>query len=188
VRTQQTKGGESEISLMTENERQEILASLETGSAKLVEVLRGVTEALAVRAPAPERWSILQCVEHVTLAEEYLFSLIETSKFAEEPLNDEQREMRIATLGADRSIKRECPSYALPKGRYSSLHEALNGFLASRDRTIQFIAANQEDLRRRIAVHPILGTVNCHEILLLMAVHPLRHAKQIEENKEALAS
>ena len=68
------------------------------------------------------------------------------------------------------------------------MHEALQIFLVNRERTIQFVNAIKDDLRSRIAVHPILGSVNCHELLLLMAVHPARHSKQIEENKAVLAS
>ena len=173
---------------MIENERQQILASLDDGSEALLEALRGVSEVQAVRVPALDRWSILQCVEHVTLAERYLFSLIEESSFAEKPLNDEQREIRIARYGADRSNKRESPAYAVPKGSYSTLHEALQGFLAGRERTIRFVNTNKDDLRSRIAVHPILGTTNCFELFLLMAVHPARHAKQVEEIKAAITS
>jgi hypothetical protein len=154
----------------------------------LLDALSGVTESLAVLHPASERWSILQCVEHVNLAERYLFSLIETSTITDTPLNDEQREMRIATRGADRSIRRESPAYALPRGSFSTLQEALQGFLASRERTIRFVNTNEENLRSKIAVHPIIGTVNCYEVLLLMAVHPARHAKQIDEIKAATAN
>jgi hypothetical protein len=46
---------------------------------------------------------------------------------------------------------------------------------------------NKDDLRRRIATHPIMGTVNCHEMLLSIAVHTLRHVQQIEEIKASLA-
>jgi hypothetical protein len=173
---------------MTENERYEILTSLETGSTALLDALSGVTEIQAVCVPAPERWSILQCVEHVTLAEQYLFSLIETSTFIDTPLNDEQREIRIATRGADRSVKRESPAYALPRGSFSTLHEAIQGFLASRERTIGFVNTNEDNLHARIAMHPIIGTMNCKEILLLMAVHPARHAQQIDEIKAATAN
>ena len=60
-------------------------------------------------------------------------------------------------------------------------------FLALRERTIQFVRDNKDDLRRRIATHPIMGTVNCHEMLLSIAVHTLRHVQQIEEIKASLA-
>jgi uncharacterized damage-inducible protein DinB len=172
---------------MTDNERQEILASLENGSAVLLETLHGVTDELAVRVPAPGKWSILQCVEHVAVVEDYLFGLILASKQAETPVINAQRELLIASRGADRTNRRESPEGALPTGRFSTLSEAVQHLLASRARTIQFVQTNNEDLRARIATHPLMGPVNCQELLLLMAVHPVRHAKQIDEIKAAAA-
>jgi hypothetical protein len=43
------------------------------------------------------------------------------------------------------------------------------------------------DLRAKLTMHPIAGIVNCYERLLIMAVHPRRHALQIEETKATLA-
>jgi hypothetical protein len=173
---------------MREEERQAILTSLEQGSEALRDALHGVTEELAVRVPAPGRWTILQCAEHVAVAEDHLFSLITASKQTETPLINKRREALILTFGADRSTRRESPEAAKPTGRFSSLSEAIQHFRAGRERTIQFVNANKEDLRSRITLHPLMGTVNCHEILLLMAVHPARHAKQIEEIKASGAS
>lgn len=173
---------------MTENERQEILASLKKGSTALLNALNGVTDEQAVHVPGPGRWSILQCAEHVAVAEDHLFSLITASKRSETPLINEQREVLIATHGPDRTTRRESPKDAKPTGRFSTLSEAVQHFLAGRERTIQFVNENKEDLRSRITTHPLMGTVNCHEVLLLMAVHPARHAKQIEEVKAATAS
>jgi len=62
----------------------------------------------------------------------------------------------------------------------------LQGFLAARERTIRFVENCNEDLRAQSTTHPILGTVNCYEVLLMIAVHPHRHAKQIAEIKAAL--
>jgi hypothetical protein len=173
---------------MTEHERQTILASLEQGSAALRDALHGETEELAVRIPAPGRWTILQCAEHVAMAEDHLFSMIAASKQTETPLINEKREALILTFGADRSARRESPDAAKPLGRFPTLSEAVQHFLSNRERTIQFVQTNNEDLRARITSHPLMGTVNCHEILLLMAVHPARHAKQIEEIRAAIES
>jgi uncharacterized damage-inducible protein DinB len=170
---------------MTDDERQEILASLENGSAVLLDTLHGVTDELAVRLPGSGKWSILQCVEHIAVVEDYLFLQILASKQAEIPLINAQREAMILTRGTDRTIRRESPDGAQPAGRFSTLSEAVQHFLASRERTIQFVNSNQEDLRSRIATHPLMGPVNCQELLLLMVVHPVRHAKQIDEIKEA---
>ena len=61
-------------------------------------------------------------------------------------------------------------------------------FLASRHRTMRFVEDCGEDLRCRLTSHPLAETVNCYEMLLIMAAHAHRHSKQIEEIKAALAS
>jgi len=172
---------------MREEERQALLASLDQGSAALLDALHGVTEELSARVPSAGMWSILQCAEHVAVAEEHLFSLITASKQIETPFINERREALILTFGADRSARRESPEAAKPVGRFPTLSEAVQHFLSNRERTIQFVNTNEEDLRSRIISHSLMGTVNCHEILLLMAVHPARHAKQIEEIKAVTA-
>jgi hypothetical protein len=171
---------------MTEQERQQILASLEQGRAALLKATQDVSEEMAARVPAPGRWSILGCVEHLVISEEYLFQQIITAERSASPLINEKREAVMPIRGLDRSWQMESPPEGCPSGRYPSLHEALQQFLIYRERTIQFVRENQEDLRTRITMHPIMGTVNCHEMLLSIAVHCLRHIKQIEEVKAEL--
>ncbi|MGA9069305.1 MAG: DinB family protein [Terracidiphilus sp.] len=173
---------------MTEQDKQVILTSLEKGSAELYAALEGVTEKQAARIPSTGGWSILQCVEHVATVEAVLFSLIQGAQRTDEPTVSAQREAMILARGADRTNKRESPEAVLPQGRFATLQEALKSFQASRARTVEFIRANEEDLRARVAVHPLMGPLNCHEFLLLMAVHPARHARQIEEIMASLDS
>jgi hypothetical protein len=52
----------------------EILQLLQIGREALQAALDGVDEQLAVCSPGPGRWSILECVEHLAVAEEFLFS------------------------------------------------------------------------------------------------------------------
>ncbi len=172
---------------MNEQERQEILSSLEQGKAALRKALQDVTEEMAARSPTPESWSILGCVEHLVISEEYLFRQIVESERAGAPLTNERREAAIPVRGLDRSRRMESPLEGAPSGQFSTLSEAVERFLANRERTMQFVRENTEDLRFRITSHPIMGTVNCHEMLLSIAVHCLRHVKQIEEVKAALA-
>jgi hypothetical protein len=79
------------------------------------------------------------------------------------------------------------PEVGKPQGRFSALADAVQHFLTIRERTIRFVEDCNEDLRCKITSHPIIGTVNCFETLLMIAAHPLRHAKQIEETRAALA-
>jgi hypothetical protein len=172
---------------MNEQERQRILSSLEQGQAALLKALQGVTEEMAARAPAPGSWSILGCVEHLVLSEDYLFQQTVRAERSLSPLVNERREALMPVRGLDRSWKMESPPEGCPNGRFATLSEATRQFLAYRERTIQFVRDNQEDLRTWITLHPIMGTVNGHEMLLSIAVHCLRHVKQIEEATAALA-
>ncbi len=171
---------------MTTDEKQEMLASLEQGRAALLIALEGVSSEMSVQLPGPGKWSILQCVEHLALAEDYLFGQISDAVPSETPLFYPQREAAIRLRGPDRSTRIESPEQAIPCGRFTRLPDALQHFLASRERSIYFVANCLDDLRSRLTSHPLLGKVNCYETLLLIAAHPLRHIQQIQEIKAGL--
>jgi len=103
---------------MTEQERQEILSSLESGKAALRNALQGVTEEMAARAPAPGSWSILGSVEHLVISEDYLFRQIIESAHADAPLINERREAAIPVRGLDRSRRMESPPQGSPSGLF----------------------------------------------------------------------
>jgi hypothetical protein len=171
---------------MTEQEELGVIDSLEKGPVALLQALSGVTEDLSQRAPGPEKWSILECVEHVALSEDYLFSRILAADRADSPLLDEAREARIVARGVDRSRPAKAPEVACPRGTFATLQDAIEHFLAIRVRTLQFARDHaRDDLRCRITSAPPFGAVNSYEVLLLMAAHLFRHAKQIEEIKAA---
>ena len=172
---------------MEPDDKRAILAELDNGKDALLGALVGVTEDMAPRVPAPGRWSVLECVEHVAVAEDCLFSSIVASCPAASPMVNSSREAAILLRAVDCANKRESPDVARPKGRYGSLGAAVEAFLAGRMRTTQFVLDSSDDLRSMQTTHPIMGDVNCYEVLLLMAVHPRRHAAQIDEIKAALA-
>jgi hypothetical protein len=171
---------------MEPNERHEILALLEQSRAALLAAVDGVTNERARRIPAPGRWSILGCVEHVAISEDYLFSQIGEATLSQTAATNPVREAKMLAFGADRSRRIESPPEGHPTGAFPTLAAAVSHFLASRKRTIAFVRANRGDLRARMTWHPILKEANCHEMLLSMCVHVLRHLKQIEEIKAEL--
>lgn len=169
---------------MEPHEKQEMVAALAAGRQALVDALDGVTEEAAARSPGPDRWSIRQCVEHVAIAESYLFDQIETATAAEAPMANPRREALIRERGADRNRRLPAPAAGVPTGRFAGVADALRAFLDCRSRTISFVENCAADLRARITTHPIIGTVNCQEMLLMMAAHPERHARQIAEIRQ----
>lgn len=174
---------------MAEPEKQAILQELVTGRVALHDSLKGVDEALAVRKPSSGRWSILECVEHLVAAEQYLLSRVTKASRSDSSTENRVREARILARGTDRARRVEAPEMARPSGRFQSLNEALSSFDAARDETIRFVQGFNDDFRFWLTDHPIIpGPVNCYEMLLMMSIHPLRHAKQIAEIRSALAS
>lgn len=158
-----------------------MLASLETGQQAVIGVLSGVTEDVARRSPGPGRWSVLECMEHLAVAEAYLLAQVEGAARSETPVVNLAREKAIVERGRDRTKRIEAPDAAKPTGRFATLKEAADHFGASRARTLKFVESCEGDLRARLAHHPLIGTVNCYENLLIMAAHPLRHTQQIRE-------
>jgi hypothetical protein len=167
-------------------EKQEILDALEKGSRELTEAVEGLSDEQAARSPGPDRWSVLQCVEHLAIAEDYLFGQIGIATRQEAPVVNLKREDAIRERGADRARRVSSPAQGVPTGRFATLSEALRHFLDSRARTIRFVRDCDADLRAQLTSHPIIPTVNCHEMLLMIAAHPRRHADQIREVRRAL--
>jgi hypothetical protein len=95
------------------------------------------------------------------------------------------REARIVAIGIDRSRRIPAPDSSRPTGRWLSITEAMNALLAPRAHTLAFVERFDGDLRGW-RLYPIAGVVNGYEMLLMIAVHPLRHAPQIDEIRARL--
>ena len=165
---------------MNADEKNRMVADLQASHNALLQSLQDASEQDAQRHPVPGRWSALDCVEHLVVAEQYLFAQIQGAPQGE-PAPDSKREERIRKYGADRSRPLLSPEGVAPAGRYPSLAAALHDFQAARSVTIQFVESCEEDLRARSVSHPVLGTLNAWEMLLTITAHPHRHAGQIRE-------
>jgi hypothetical protein len=172
---------------MESSEREQILALLEESRTAVTAAVAGVTDEAARRVPAEGRWSILGCAEHIAISEDYMFAQIGKASTPETPLINREREAKMLARGADRSRRIESPPEGHPTGAFPTLAAAFGHFLTSRERTMAFVRDCQEDLRAKTTWHPVLKEANCHEMLLSIGLHALRHAKQIEEIKAELA-
>lgn len=172
---------------MQENEKQEILRLLAEGSDALQAALSGVDEELARRKPAPENWSIGECMEHLALAEAGLLARLREAKACNESHEDRARETKFEGLALNRARRIEAPETVLPARDAATLAQAVDHFQAVRTETVRFVEEFSGALRWSLTTHPLITkAVNCYEMLLLMALHPKRHALQIQETREAL--
>jgi hypothetical protein len=171
---------------MQASEKQELLTLLMDGRQALLDALDGISDEQSRRAPAPGRWSVLECVEHVALVEDYLYARLREGRTVEDTGIDPAREGLIAQRAAVRSRSVPAPNAVRPDGKYSTVADALHAFLECRERTLAYLEQCEEDLRAKLTTHPLLGAANCQETMLMIALHPKRHAGQIREIRAGL--
>lgn len=167
---------------MDEAEKSRVLAQLRAGQEALRAAIAGVDDELARRKPLPEAWSILGCVEHVVETERYLLSRLRTARLVDQPFEKSRREAKIAARAADRTLHIEAPHQVHPAERYKTLAEAMAAFDETRVEVERWVQNCEGDTRRMLTDHVLIaGPVTCAETLVMLAAHPARHAKQIEE-------
>jgi hypothetical protein len=173
---------------MDETDRRLLLEALGESRETFLRALGGVTEAEAAWKPAPDRWSIFECAEHVAVGESGMFRGIRQGTPVTAPgIADADREKRLRAA-ADRSRKWVAPEPVRPIGRFASLAEAVEQFVERRERTIGWVESCPHDLRTLSMVHPAAGHITCYECLWVLIAHPVRHAEQIREIREAWRS
>jgi uncharacterized damage-inducible protein DinB len=167
-------------------ERERVIGELKAGRDALGDAIAGVDDELARRKPSGKAWSILGCVEHVVETERYLLSRLETAVLADQPFEKWRREVKIAARARDRSLRIEAPEQAHPHGRFRTVEEAMAAFDETRARVVRWVECSS-DPRRLMTDHLLIeGPVTCAETLVMIAAHPARHAKQVEEIKQQL--
>ena len=170
---------------MNPADRKQILRLIAESDAALVGAVAGVSDGDARRRPEPERWSVLECVEHVVLGDDAMFARVSAHSTPGAPPGERREELILRGM-TNRERKFAAPEIARPTGRFSSLPEAIEGFCQRRRRSVAYVEQYQEDPRNRTTVHRGLGPISCHEMLLALALHPARHALQIREVRKIL--
>ncbi len=162
----------------------ELLTRLEESRAIWLESVAEVGEEESRWRSAADRWSVLDCAEHVANVEHRILRTLENAPSIPAAV-DTLRENRIWEGVRSRASRVPAPEFVRPAGRYHTLAEAVGAFVEKRNRAIEFLAAYKEDLRAIGATHPLLGPCNGYEYALIMAAHSIRHAGQVREIREA---
>lgn len=174
---------------ITEAERQYAVTLLQQTKADLLATVAGLSPAQLAYKSDSTRWSISQCVEHITLAEIGIFQLqqgamkapADPAKRAEITVTDQQ----VVQILTNRRGKAQAPDIIRPTGRFPTLDAALQTYSQQRDKAITYLKTTTDDLRTHYWNHPATGTIDAYQTLLLMAAHNERHRLQIQEVKDA---
>ena len=162
-----------------DRDRQDLVSRLKESREAYLRVVGSVDPRASAFRPAEGCWSILECAEHVAVAERQMLTM--WVKLAAPGQTDRGVDHRIASGIADRRRKDVAPERSRPTGRYTTLAEAIRDFASNRDNTIAYLESYTEDLRSMTVAHPLVGTIDGYQLFLLMAGHAERHAAQIEE-------
>ncbi len=172
---------------MNDSERQLAADHLTASRERLLGLVSDLTPEQWTFHPGEDRWSIGDCLEHITRVETRMLGVIE-KKIEEPPLAAAAEAIRekdklLLQAVADRSTRRQAPEAVRPTGQWPDAGALMAEFEKTRARTRQLVAETPADLRAYTHPHGGFGDLDCYQWVLLLGLHAERHARQIEEIK-----
>jgi uncharacterized damage-inducible protein DinB len=173
---------------LTPAEREAALKSLQATHDQFLRSIAGLTDKQWTFKPAPDRWSVAEVAEHITISESTILGLIQ-QRLMTSPATPEKREQvkgkdeMILQKMPDRSHKAQAPEILRPTGRWATEADLTKAFEESRKATMDYVRTTNDDLRDHFFDHPAFGTLDGYQWLLVLSSHSQRHTAQIEEVK-----
>jgi hypothetical protein len=171
-------------------ERDNMKDILNASLAKFNNSVEHLTDAQLNFRPSKDKWSIAECIEHITLAEMEFPKILEKEK--QKPSNPERRskikikDEDIRPKMTSKTWKAKSPEIFKPSNTFANVKEAITVFQNQRNQTIHYVLSTKDDLRNRYWKHPLTGHIDLYQTLLLMSAHVERHVAQIENIKSSI--
>lgn len=166
---------------MTALERQHLVAHLEMTGTWLPDEVSGLSSAQLQFRPAPGVWSILEIVEHLTVAGPiYWRQFHEAMKMAagrSKPLGTDED---ILWYGIDRTRREKAIPSEDAKGKLRDPRPAMNAFGKLHAEMLQYVRKTDDDLRGHYVERQ---RSDAYQWLLLISTHEQRHILQIRDIK-----
>jgi len=169
---------------MTPAERERATSYLAETRENLLRTARGLSPNQLQYKPAPDRWSVAECLEHIVVVENRILDRI--SAALAEPADPSKRSAfdggddSLLGLVTSRARRAQSPEPVRPTGRWP--HDRLiPEFEAVRTRSAEFAATTDANLRGHFLAHPFFRELDCYQYLLLISGHCDRHRAQAEE-------
>lgn len=173
---------------LTPEERAETLALLESTRDHVLRQAAALTDEAWTFKPGPDRWSVAEVVEHLMLTEGFLWQSADAALEADaDPEWATKTEGQMAMLSKtipDRSQPAQAPAPLQPDAEESpelSRRELVEGFLAARQKTIDFIRETGAPIKAHVIDTEFFGPMSAHHWLAFIGFHNARHNKQIDE-------
>jgi len=167
---------------MTPEERETALERLEASRRAYQQALESLTPEQWNFRPAPGKWTIGECAEHLVAAEVSLQKLLASARPRERAHGEDHRpDETVRDIIRDRSRRGEAPERVRPKGRFPDRDETLAAFAERRAANIAFLRATRMELRDFFFPHPFAGEADGYQWVISLYTHVERHLEQVEE-------
>lgn len=164
-------------------DRERLIAHLEMTESWLADEVAHLTPAQLHFRPSPNAWSILDCVEHLTLSEPQYWDAYRKSMAAPVTKKDSPSEdIDRIWYGIDRTQRAKTVDSEVPKARFQEMEPALAEFRALRAKIMQEARTTQADWRHHMVPD---WDRDCYQWLLMISAHSQRHILQIREIKHS---
>ena len=171
---------------LTQADRDKAMKYLEETRQGVVDATKGLSEAQWKFKPAPDRWSVAECMEHIALAEDYLRGLVVDkvmrASARRDPVDVAQVDTMVITMIPDRSTKRQAPDPLKPTNHFGTPDASLKHFMDSRTTTEDYLTKTP-GLRDHAIMSPLGKDLDAYEWILFIGAHSKRHTEQILEVK-----
>jgi hypothetical protein len=173
---------------LSDAEREKAILNLDATRQLFVKSISGISEKQWRYKAAPDRWSIAEVAEHITVTESAILTLVREQLMKSPAAPEKRAEINakdeiVLTRIPDRSAKFQAPEFLKPTGRFATRADLAKAFDEARQATIEYVRTTSDPLREHFWDHPVLGELDGYQWLLLNAAHCARHTKQIEEVK-----
>jgi hypothetical protein len=172
---------------LTDAERKTATNLLEQTEKGMFDAVSGLSEAQLNFKPAPDKWSVLECVKHIAVTEQSLWQM--TNGAIEAQANPEKRadikstdEQVIQMIESREKKVKTAPPMEPQNTPYKSLEEALSSFKNDRTKLIEYVKTTDADLRNHVVTMPF-ASFDAYQMILFIGAHSKRHTDQIEEVK-----
>ena len=175
------------VATLTDSERKYATDLLLQTEAGVINAAAGLYEAQLNFKPAPDKWSVADCIKHIAVTEAGLWQM--TNGTIQAPANPEKRsevkatDEQVVNMIEDRSHKVKTATQLEPQNTpYKSMEEAMMSFIKDRSKLISYVKTTDVDLRNHVGALPV-GSFDSYQMILFIAAHSNRHMQQMEEVK-----
>ena len=164
------------------------MSNLHASRKMFLDATANLTPAQWAFKAAPDKWSIAECAEHISVSEDYIWGLVD--KLVAGPPSDPElvaktkgKDEMLVKMVPNREQKFQAPEPIQPKKLLADPTEYIARFKASRDKHIAYVDTTKDSLRDRVSPHPAAGPLDAYQWILLVSGHTERHVLQILEVK-----